>query len=235
MKKFFLCVGLAMCGTYVYSQQEGHVGINTLSPHPQSILDMSAQDKGVLVPRMTSIERVAINPDGFANGLLVYDINTNSFWYWASTAWVELSPGSMGPTGPTGADGSPGPSGSIGPTGPTGGDGPRPCPTGFVSVNDEYCIEIDEHVNQNWAYAIEYCVWATDARLCTTGEWRVACNHSAELGLLNMANSNWEWTDDGNGDDNNNMTIIGRNYCSELSDNSVNESNGYAFRCCKSR
>lgn len=240
---------------------------------------------------MTSVERIAINPDAFADGLLVYDTSTRSFWYWDTLVWVELSsgigsvgptgptgpsgqagptglagsPGQPGPTGlsgpqgptgiagstgptgpagppgvdgatgPTGASGLPGQAGQIGPTGPTGLSGPRPCPAGFVSVNDEYCIEIDERVNQSWTYAAEYCIWTMDARLCTTAEWRVACTHSAELGLINMANSNWEWTDDGNGDDNNNMTIIGHSYCSELSDNSVNEMNGYSFRCCKSR
>ncbi|MBX2827711.1 MAG: hypothetical protein KTR22_06085 [Flavobacteriaceae bacterium] len=50
------------------------VGIGTTSPDPSSILDITASDKGVLIPRMTTAERDAIaNP---VNGLMVY--NTDS-------------------------------------------------------------------------------------------------------------------------------------------------------------
>ncbi|MDC8005498.1 hypothetical protein POV27_15680 [Aureisphaera galaxeae] len=50
------------------------VGIGTTSPDPSSILDITATDKGVLIPRMTTAQRDAItNP---VNGLMVY--NTDS-------------------------------------------------------------------------------------------------------------------------------------------------------------
>jgi hypothetical protein len=45
-----------------------------------AILDISSSNKGMLVPRMTSINRTSIqNP---VDGLLVFDITTNSFWYY---------------------------------------------------------------------------------------------------------------------------------------------------------
>ena len=57
------------------------------NPDPSAMLDVKSTDKGMLVPRMTSIQRMAIsNP---ANGLLVFDSNTGSFWFYNS-GWLEL-------------------------------------------------------------------------------------------------------------------------------------------------
>ncbi|GAB5401183.1 MAG: hypothetical protein Aureis2KO_27680 [Aureisphaera sp.] len=50
------------------------VGIGTTSPDPSSVLDITASDKGVLIPRMTSTERDAIVDP--INGLMIY--NTDS-------------------------------------------------------------------------------------------------------------------------------------------------------------
>lgn len=121
------------------------VGIGTLSPHPSAQLDLSSQNKGVLIPRMTSVQREMIpNP---TNGLLVFDVTTIGFWYFDGLQWVQpFGPtgpqgpvgiaGVPGPTGPTGAMGFPstvvgpqgvggvtGPQGLQGPTGPTGAQG----------------------------------------------------------------------------------------------------------------
>ncbi|WP_369996625.1 cell wall anchor protein [Winogradskyella sp.] len=64
------------------------VGIGTLNPDASSMLDVSSTSKGMLAPRMTSAQRVAIaNP---ANGLLVYDTTESSFYYYNSSQWVSL-------------------------------------------------------------------------------------------------------------------------------------------------
>ncbi|MEK7255377.1 MAG: tail fiber domain-containing protein, partial [Bacteroidota bacterium] len=59
------------------------------APDPSAQLDVSANNKGMLVPRMTSVERAAIVSP--VNGLLVYDTDTNSFWHFNGTAWVNLT------------------------------------------------------------------------------------------------------------------------------------------------
>lgn len=47
------------------------MGINTSSPDPSSVLDISSTIKGVLLPRLTTAQRNAIsNP---ATGLLIYE------------------------------------------------------------------------------------------------------------------------------------------------------------------
>ena len=58
-------------------------------PHTSAILDAQSDDKGVLIPRMTTAQRTAITTP--ATGLIVYDTNTNSFWYRLTIQWVELT------------------------------------------------------------------------------------------------------------------------------------------------
>lgn len=55
----------------IFQDGNAQVGINTTSPHASSILDMSSTTQGMLAPRMTTAEKLAITSP--ANGLLVYD------------------------------------------------------------------------------------------------------------------------------------------------------------------
>ena len=73
---------------FASSAQTDNMGIGTLTPDSSARLEVSANNKGFLTPRMTSAERNAIsNP---AEGLLVYDTSTSSFWYFKSGNWTEL-------------------------------------------------------------------------------------------------------------------------------------------------
>lgn len=65
------------------------VGIGTSTPDPSAALDISSIDKGLLMPRMGTFSRQNIaNP---THGLLVFDTNTQSIWYYHSTSgWVEM-------------------------------------------------------------------------------------------------------------------------------------------------
>ena len=58
-------------------------------PHPSAMLDVKSNDKGMLIPRLSTAERTAIaNP---AKGLLVYDTSTNSFWFYNGSIWKQLA------------------------------------------------------------------------------------------------------------------------------------------------
>ena len=57
--------------TFIGSLSFAQVGINTENPHESSLLDVLANDRGVLIPRLTTQERNTINKP--ANGLLIYD------------------------------------------------------------------------------------------------------------------------------------------------------------------
>ena len=56
---------------------------------PSAIVEYESTEKGILIPRMSTTDRVAINLP--ANSLLVYDTTSASFWYWKDTAWIEIA------------------------------------------------------------------------------------------------------------------------------------------------
>jgi hypothetical protein len=64
------------------------VGIGVLSPDPSSMLDVTSTDKGILTPRMTSAQRIAISSP--AQGLLVFDITENAFYFYKTSSWTKL-------------------------------------------------------------------------------------------------------------------------------------------------
>lgn len=114
-----------LCLTISWSVHgQNNMGIGTLAPDPSAILEVKSTDKGVLLPRLTSVQKNGIsNP---AQGLFVFDTDSESFWYYDGTQWVEA----LGPQGPTGPQGIQGPQGVQGPTGPPGADSNVPGPTG---------------------------------------------------------------------------------------------------------
>ncbi len=78
----------------IQAQTEG-VSINATgdAPDPSAMLEVRSTDKGFLTPRMTSSERNAIpNP---ASGLIVYDLTTQSFWYYDNGQWNEIRNGNQ--------------------------------------------------------------------------------------------------------------------------------------------
>ena len=62
-------------------------------PDTSAILDIQSSTKGVLIPRMTTIQRELIS--GPAIGLLVFDTDTGSFWFKETGGWVELRDGNI--------------------------------------------------------------------------------------------------------------------------------------------
>ena len=65
------------------------VGIGTTNPDSSAILDISSTNGGLLLPRMTSIQRTDIlNP---ATGLLVYDTDLQAFFFYENDSWVQLN------------------------------------------------------------------------------------------------------------------------------------------------
>ena len=63
------------------------VGIGTASPSASSLLDITATDAGLLIPRMLQSERDAIQDP--ATGLMVYQTNnTPGFYYYDGSGWV---------------------------------------------------------------------------------------------------------------------------------------------------
>ena len=101
MKNFILFTFIMVIA---FSANAQNVSINNdgTPPNTSAMLDVSATNKGMLVPRLTTVQRNAIASP--AKGLLVFDNDISSFFFFNGTAWTELSTGS--PTNFWAANGS---------------------------------------------------------------------------------------------------------------------------------
>jgi hypothetical protein len=90
MKTFLLFFGLTI---FLFLPTiNAQVGIGTNNPNTKSELEIISNSKGVLIPRMTLIERNAINPAASEVSLLIYQTdNTPGFYYYNGTSWIKLS------------------------------------------------------------------------------------------------------------------------------------------------
>jgi hypothetical protein len=86
MKKYFLFTVLLIAIKIVSAQS---VGIGTSTPNPSAQLDVASTTKGILIPRMNEAEKNAIPTP--LQGLLVFNITTNSFQYYNGVSWINIS------------------------------------------------------------------------------------------------------------------------------------------------
>lgn len=101
MNKKILITGIAIIFAFgTLFAQDNNVGIGTTTPHNSALLDLTAGNKGLLIPR---VELVALNngttPISLpAKGLLVFN-NSGSldagFYYWDGTMWVMVGAGGV--------------------------------------------------------------------------------------------------------------------------------------------
>lgn len=81
--------------SFIICNLNAQVGIGTTSPNASSALEIASTNSGILVPRMTVVQRLAIASP--AEGLLVYQTNdVEGFYYYEGTKWLNLlSPNSQ--------------------------------------------------------------------------------------------------------------------------------------------
>jgi len=109
--------------------------------------------------------------------------------------------------------------------------GKRDCPTGFVAVNNQYCIEQNEHDTTTWFGAAQAC-GDLGGRLCSWGEWNWACRDSSVQ--MNDRTGNWEWVGStANGD--NLARVIGQTTCTQSATTPAQPGPARNFRCCFTR
>ena len=73
------------------------VGINTTSPDSNSVLDLKSNTKGLLIPRMTTVQREGMSSVKFSQGMMVYDITLDILFVGygngaLSTKWYAMNP-----------------------------------------------------------------------------------------------------------------------------------------------
>lgn len=88
MKPYFIFI-LCVWTPFLVTGQGVSINETGAAPAASAMLDVSSTTKGMLVPRMTTAQRIVIPAP--AVGLLVFDLTTNSFWFRTAAAWIELT------------------------------------------------------------------------------------------------------------------------------------------------
>lgn len=203
--KTLLPILLFVLSLKVYSQ---NVGINSTgaTPYPSAMLDVRSATKGLLIPRHSTVSKLAIaSPD---SGLIVLDTTIWCISIYNGATWFDLCVNSSTPS----------------------------CPPGFVRVpGRNYCIEVNERPVCEWDTANVTCL-RLGYRLCHFGEWRYACFRQIEtednLGnvvpLQDMiGNNEWTWNVDGGGG----AVAAGSGSCTNFGGISIYTASP-RFRCC---
>ena len=81
-------ISLTLFSGYSYSQNIAVTDSSAYVADSTAMLDVQSSDKGMLVPRMTTTQRMAI--DQPADGLLVYDKNYKTFFFYEQDGWVSV-------------------------------------------------------------------------------------------------------------------------------------------------
>ncbi|MBL0355701.1 MAG: hypothetical protein IPP72_01895 [Chitinophagaceae bacterium] len=89
--KTFAATGLLLICNLLPAQ---NVGIGTPAPNASAQLDISSTSKGLLIPRLTTLQRTAIAAP--ANGLMVYDTGLSAFWFYNGSAWSAVGGAGVG-------------------------------------------------------------------------------------------------------------------------------------------
>jgi len=96
MKKLKLLIVLFTMLFIIPSFSQG-VAINSggASPNSNAMLDISSTTKGLLIPRLTTVQRTGISFTVSEDGLTVYDTDTKCYWLWdgAGATWSRFSMG----------------------------------------------------------------------------------------------------------------------------------------------
>ncbi len=91
MKLKNIITAILMMGCANANAQSFAINTTGAAADNSAIFDISSTAKGVLVPRISSVQRMAIAAP--AKGLLVYDSIVNQFAYYDGTAWMLLNAG----------------------------------------------------------------------------------------------------------------------------------------------
>ncbi len=88
MKNTLFLVSILSGFTFA-SAQTGNIGINTSTPHKSSVLDITSDTRGLLLPRLMT---AAVNDlsSTAAEGLIVYDKEQKKFLGWDGSKWQNL-------------------------------------------------------------------------------------------------------------------------------------------------
>ncbi|MEX2230625.1 MAG: hypothetical protein WD824_00585 [Cyclobacteriaceae bacterium] len=87
------CATLLAFAVFSQNAVKKSVVIGSMANKPNAILIVNPQhaDQGVLLPQLSTDQRLALKPSSPSeNGLIVFDTNARAYFYWSEGAWVRL-------------------------------------------------------------------------------------------------------------------------------------------------
>ncbi len=91
-KQFFVVLGFFLTAAIPSFSQSFSINTDGSSAHTSAMLDVKSTSKGILIPRMTTLQRTGIGTP--ATGLQVYDTDLNLLYYYNGTTWASVATGS---------------------------------------------------------------------------------------------------------------------------------------------
>ena len=91
-KQFFVVLGFFLTAAIPSFSQSLSINTDGSTAHASAMLDVKSTAKGMLIPRMTTIQKNAIGTP--ATGLQVYDTDLNLLYYYNGSAWASVATGS---------------------------------------------------------------------------------------------------------------------------------------------
>lgn len=92
--KRLLTLAVTLASLTCSAQQEKKsvvIGSFTEKPNALLIVNPENADQGVLLPQLSTSQRMSLKPDSPSeDGLIVFDKNSHAYYYWSENKWVEL-------------------------------------------------------------------------------------------------------------------------------------------------
>jgi len=93
-----LCI-ICMANTVVAQQVIVTDDASYTTPASGAMLDVNSTTKGFVVPRMTTVQKTTLGATTPVNGVVVYDTDLKSFWYWETNEWKQIAASGLNLTG----------------------------------------------------------------------------------------------------------------------------------------
>jgi hypothetical protein len=88
MKKFILLLIISACFHFLSFSQTAITNDGSL-PHPSAMLDVKSTNRGVLLPRITTVARTTLTATA-AEGLIVFDTDEKNFFVFKNAQWIKF-------------------------------------------------------------------------------------------------------------------------------------------------
>jgi hypothetical protein len=83
---------MSLFGRELFAQGIG-ISESSITPDAHAILELRSTLRGFLAPRMTTVQRGTLGAVPPSSGMLVYDTDTKSFWYYDNGGWNAIAAG----------------------------------------------------------------------------------------------------------------------------------------------